>query len=215
MESGILGGSIVLIMAWLLVGGLGIPLPEDVALISAGVLANRGVIHPVVAMLAVFAGVIGGDALLFFTARHFGPRAYDHRLIRRLLPPHRRERIEIAYRRYGGRLVFLARHVVGLRGAVFAMAGIHGMAPRKFLLWDALAACISVPVVVGLGYFGSAHVERMRHGIARTEHYVLLVAVVLVVGFLGWRHTQRLRAATNVPRTEGAAREAAPTHAPE
>ncbi|HEU4726840.1 MAG TPA: DedA family protein [Kofleriaceae bacterium] len=190
-----LGGSIVLVFVWLVIGGLGVPLPEDAALLAAGVLIERGAIDPVLALVVVFAGVLGGDASLFFLARRLGPAAYDRKVIRRVLPPERRARIESAYRRRGGRLVFFARHVAGLRAAVFAMAGIHGMRPMRFLAWDAAAACLSIPFVVGLGYFGARHVERMRAGLAAAHHYVLLAVALAVLGFLAWRHVRKLREA--------------------
>jgi len=193
----LLHGSILLVFAWLAIGSLGAPLPEDAALLAAGVLIQRGAVHPLVAIAVVLVGVLGGDSLLFFLGRRLGPAAYERKLIQKALPPHRRAKIERAYEKYGGRLVFIARHVAGLRAAVFAMAGIHGMRPRRFLAWDAAAACISVPFVMGLGYFGAAHVDRMRAGIAEARHYVLLVAAIAILGFITWRHL-RLRSAAKL-----------------
>lgn len=188
MSDSILHGSIALVFAWLLIGGLGAPLPEDAALLAAGMLIHRGITHPILAVVLVFVGVLGGDAILFFAARRLGPAAYQRKVFQRVLPVERRAKIERAYQRYGGRLVFLARHVAGLRAAVFAMAGIHGMRPRRFLFWDTLAACISIPFVIGLGYFGSKHIDKMRAGIAESHHYVLLVVALGVLGFITWRH---------------------------
>lgn len=188
-----LQGSMVVVFAWLVIGGLGVPLPEDAALLATGVLIERGAVNPVLALIVVFGAVLGGDASLFFLARRLGPAAYERKAIRRVLPPARRAKIEDAYRRRGGRLVFFARHVAGLRAAVFAMAGIHGMRPWRFLAWDSAAACISIPFVVGLGYFGSMHVDRVRAGVAAAHHYVLLAVALGVLGYLAWRHVRKLR----------------------
>lgn len=195
MSDQLLHGSIVLVFVWLAIGSLGVPLPEDAALLAAGVLLDRGAVSLPVAALVVFVGVLGGDAVLFFLARRWGPAAYEHKLFKRILPPERRAKIDGAYNRYGGRLVFLARHLAGLRAAVFAMAGIHGMRPVRFLAWDAAAACISIPFVVGLGYFGARHIERVRAGIASAEHYAMLAAAVGVLAYLTWRHLRKLRSA--------------------
>lgn len=107
-------------------------------------------------------------------------------------------KIESAYRQHGGRLVFFARHVAGLRAAVFAMAGIHGMPPWRFLAWDTAADCISIPFVVGL-YFGSKHVDRVRAGVAAAHHY-LLARALAVLGYLARRHVQKLRGASSGDR---------------
>lgn len=202
--SALLGGSLVLVFVWLLAGSIGAPLPEDAALLGTGVLIHRDLVEPVLAMVVVFVGVLGGDAILFFTARRLGPAAYQRKLFQKILPPERRARLEHAFERHGGKLVFAGRHVAGLRAAVFAMAGINGMRPRRFLFWDALAACITVPLTVAVGYAGSAHVDRVRAGVARFEHYVLAVVVIALLGLWSWHHV-RLLHGDRAPST--------PTHA--
>jgi membrane protein DedA with SNARE-associated domain len=184
----LLHGSMFLVFGWLVVGGLGAPLPEDAAILSAGVLIERGAVSPIVAIVIVLIGVLGGDSVLFFAARRLGPAAYDKKLFKKILPPARREKVEKAYDKYGGRLVFIARHVAGLRAAVFAMAGIHGMRPRRFLFWDSLAACISIPFVIGLGYFGARHIDKVRAGMAHAQHWLLLAVAVAILAFITYRH---------------------------
>src|SRR6185503_8955298 len=188
MSEALLHGSMALVFAWLLIGALGAPLPEDAALLATGVLIERGATNPLFAIALVIIGVLAGDAILFLGARRLGPAAYQRKLFQRVLPPERRAKIERAYERYGGRLVFLARHVAGLRAAVFAMAGIHGMRPRRFFAWDTAAACIGIPFVVCLGYYGARHVDRMQAGLAAAHHYILLVVALAVLGFITWRH---------------------------
>jgi membrane protein DedA with SNARE-associated domain len=186
-----LHGSLAFAFLWLAVGGLGAPLPEDAALLATGVLIHHGVVRPELAVPVMFFGAVGGDSGLFFAARRLGPRAYDRKLFQRILPPGRRAKLEDLYERYGGRLVFFARHVMGLRAATFAMAGIAQMKPSKFLFWDSLAACLSVPLMIGVGYYGSQHVQRMRTGVATVHHYLLFAAMLVAVGILifhSWRH---------------------------
>jgi membrane protein DedA with SNARE-associated domain len=179
MGDALLHGSMILVFVWLILGGLGAPLPEDLAVLTAGALVHHGQVSPVVAVCTVFLGVLGGDAMLFLIARRLGPAAYERRVFRRLLPERRRIRIEEAYRRHGGRIVFFARYMGVVRAAAFAMAGIHGMKPRRFLCWDALAATISLPLMLTLGYLGA--------GVGTVQHYAVLVAIVAVIGGLTWR----------------------------
>jgi membrane protein DedA with SNARE-associated domain len=67
------------------------------------------------------------------------------------------------------------------------------MSVVRFLLWDILALCLSAPVLIGLGYYFSDHLERARKGVARVEHYAVLVAVLGLVGILGWAAIRSLR----------------------
>jgi membrane protein DedA with SNARE-associated domain len=184
-------GSMLLVCAWLLVGGLGIPLPEDAALLAAGVLVFHHAVPPVVGYAGAFVAVIAGDVMLFLLARRLGPAAYERRLFRRLMPPARRQRFEDAYRRHGGRIVVVARHVAGMRAATFALAGIHGMPLRRFVCWDALAACVSVPLVITVGYVGALHVDRVRSGLASAEHFLVVAVIAAAVVLFAVRRWRR------------------------
>lgn len=184
-------GSILLAFAWLAIGGLGVPLPEDAALLAVGVMIERGAVHPIVAVVVVAVGVLGGDAMLFFAARRLGPAAYQRKVVQRALPPARRARIERAYQRHGGLLVFVARFVAGMRAGTFALAGIHGMEPRRFLLCDAAAACISVPIVMTLGYLGAEHLGAVRAGLAAARLWILVALAIAVIGVVAWHVTRR------------------------
>lgn len=176
--------SIVLVVACLVLSGLGAPFPEDLVLLAAGVIAHRGGAMLPLVIGACMVGVLVGDFLLFTTARRLGPAALDKPLFRRLLPPERREKIARTMEKRGPVMVFVARHIAGMRAPVFALAGIHQMPLRRFLLWDALGACISVPLMIGLGYVFSDHIDRVLHGVARVEHWVGASAAVLLTVYV-------------------------------
>jgi membrane protein DedA with SNARE-associated domain len=191
-------GSLILIVGWILVGGIGVPVPEDPAVLGAGALIYHGTFPAVLVLPIVVVSVVAGDFALFSIARKLGPRALERPLFQELLPEHRRAWIEDAFARHGGKLVFFARHVAGLRAATFALAGINGMPARKFLAWDAIGACISVPIMVGLGYGFALHIDRVRRGIATAEHWGVLVLIVVTLVYLAVRayrdHTESVHA---------------------
>ena len=180
---------------WLLVGSLGLPLPEDIALLAAGVLISRGDANVVLAAGVVTVGVLSGDLVLFFAAKRLGPRAYEKKFFQKLLPPARRKRFEELYAKHGGKVVFVARHVAGLRAATFVMAGIHQMDTKRFIFWDGLGAAISIPIIMTLGYLGSEHIELVREGIAHVQHYIVAGVVVLIAAYITWRQVKSIRAA--------------------
>lgn len=187
-------GSAAVLFAALVAGGLGVPIPEDLVLLATGILAHRGMLPLPLAVGVALAGVLCGDLALFLTARRLGTALYEHPRLRRLLPPERRERISALYARHGGRLVFAGRFLSVLRGAVFAMAAVQGMPLRRFLLWDALALCVSVPVVVGLGYAFSHSVDRVVRGLGRVEHLVAILGVLGLVALVAVRALRSRRA---------------------
>src|SRR3954466_6686550 len=77
----------------LLLCGLGLPIPEDLSLISAGALAYEGVINVHQAFFVCLAAVLGGDTLAFLLGRFFGPRVLQSRLFRRFFTPRKQIRV--------------------------------------------------------------------------------------------------------------------------
>ena len=72
------------VFALLLVAGVGVPIPEEVTQLSAGVLAHEGYLRLGIAIPVVWAGIVSGDTVLFLIARRGGPRALESRAARRV-----------------------------------------------------------------------------------------------------------------------------------
>lgn len=85
------------ILGVLTVCGLGVPIPEDVSLIAAGILASMNNISLTGALLAGFVGVMIGDTILYVAGRKFGRRVFTLPLFRRIFTP---ERIALAEKRF-------------------------------------------------------------------------------------------------------------------
>lgn len=180
-------GSYLLMLVTLLLAGVGVPIPEDIVLISGGVLLQRGITGYWATAFTLTAGVIIGDLTIFLTGRKLGPAAFRHRWFARLLPPSRRDRLERLFARYGGGMVFIARHIVGLRAPMFALAGLHGMRISTFLFFDLLAFAISGPLFVWLGYFFSERLEVLLKGVADAKMIVAAIAAgVAAIALAQW-----------------------------
>jgi membrane protein DedA with SNARE-associated domain len=173
-------GSIVLVVAALIVAGLGVPVPEDIMLLAAGVLVSRGEVTYVEALGACAFGVMVGDTMIFGIARKLGPGALDRRPLSLLITPERRTKIEHMFERYGNVIVFMARHMAGLRAPTFAMAGMHGMPLSRFWLWDGLGLCVSAPIVIGIGKVAGDNLDLAKEKLHSTGIYI--VGGVLLVG---------------------------------
>ncbi len=141
------------IIGVLLVCGLGVPIPEDITLISAGLLASWEQISLHGALIAGFIGVLAGDAMLFFMGRKFGRKVFLLPGLRRLFTPDRIAAAEARVKRNGPVICFIARFLPGLRSPVFATAGAMGVHATTFFILDGIAALISVPLWVYVGFW--------------------------------------------------------------
>jgi membrane protein DedA with SNARE-associated domain len=162
----------------LLLGSLGLPIPEEVPIVAAGMLSHQQVMRWWLALPTCIAGVFAGDLILYWAGRHWGERVLDRPLIGRLLTRARLEQIQAGYRRRGALIVFLARNVMGLRAAAFVGAGVVALPFWKFAAADAAAIGYGVPLSFGLAYLFSRHLHAVLAEVHRVEGWIALLVVV-------------------------------------
>src|SRR5207249_1141397 len=124
-----------LLLAIICVESMGIPLPGEVALVSAALLATHGTISPVGVAVSASLGAIIGDTIGYWIG-HRGGKPLLMRLGRRFprhLGPHRIARAERAFARWGVWAVFFGRFVALLRILAGPLAGALRMPYWKFL----------------------------------------------------------------------------------
>lgn len=172
----------------LVLTGFGVPLPEDLILITGGVLAHQGVTRLGWMVPILYLGVLSGDFLIYSFGRQFGETVLQHPHFVRLLTPERRARIERYFARYGTCTVFLVRHIAVLRAPTYVIAGAMKLPRWQFLFWDGLAALISVPVVIGLGYLFADHIDVLQQDLRRFDRWLGLILILGIVGYLLGRY---------------------------
>lgn len=146
------GGTSYLIVFGILVAcGIGFPLPEDIPLIASGYLVWDGTMKGWATFCVTMAGVLLGDSALYFLGRNLGVRILESKA-QTLFPPHKIRRTRAYFRKYGDKIVFFARFVAGFRAVAFFMAGSLRMKYRRFMFLDGVAALVSVPLWIMLGY---------------------------------------------------------------
>lgn len=195
--------SYVGVLLVLLLGSLGAPIPEEIPIVTAGILSHQAVMRWWLALPTCMIGVISGDIALYWLGRRYGERALGHPVVRRMLDRDRLQRIEQAYRRRGALIVFLARNVIGLRAAAFVTAGVVRLTFWKFVLADGLAIGYGVPLSFAIAYFFSAHVTAVLAEVHRVERWaalVVLLALAASVSVVLRRRSQRALAAAGPPR---------------
>ena len=183
----------------LLLCGLSLPVPEDISLISAGYLAHLGIVNVHKVLLVCFAAVLGGDCLAFMVGRRFGARLLDSRLARRFFSPRKQIRVRAYFRKFGSKVIFIARFLPGLRFSIFLSAGMLRVRPSVFLTYDALAALVSVPALVYLAWFFGEHIDHVVSWARRSE-YGILVVVLLVALWFAVKMLRKRRREAVVPR---------------
>lgn len=181
-----------LIFLILFLCGLGIPIPEDITLFAAGLLSYYTVTNVWVMIAASFAGVIMGDSLIFFLGAHYGRRLTKKWIFHKLLPDERLDAVRTRFHKNGEKLLFFARFMPGFRAPVYFSAGTLHIPFRKFILYDGLAALISVPAIVGAVYLFGDRLSDVIEIIRTAEHGILFVISAVILAIIAkWYVTHR------------------------
>jgi membrane protein DedA with SNARE-associated domain len=159
----------------------GVPLPGETILLLSGALAHQGVLDFGDAIVFGVLGAVVGDQLGYWAGRR-GGRAFVLRWGRFVLvTPERLGRAEAFFDRHGGRAVFLARFVSGLRVFGALVAGTSRMPWGRFALYNALGGAVWATAAVSVGYFLWGSISLVEHWVGRAS---LLLSVALALALL-------------------------------
>lgn len=179
----------------LVICGLGIPIPEDLTLVTGGVIAGLGHANTHLMFVVGMAGVLIGDGLMFTAGKLYGQRILSFRFVQRIMTPKRYAQVQDKFDKYGNRVLFVARFLPGLRTTIYLTAGISGKVSHwQFLLMDGLAAMISVPIWVYLGSYGAENIDWLMRKVHQfqTGLYVILAIGVVFLIYRFWKKHHRL-----------------------
>lgn len=185
----------------ILLENIGVPvIPGELALIAGAIYAGTGRINVVALGVTAVVAAVAGATIGYFIGR-LGGRALVLRYGRYVfVREHHLDRAERAVDRYGGVLVIIARFIVGLRELNGIIAGVTGMRPVTFTVYNVVGAVAWVATWVSLGYLAGDHIEAIYTNVTR---YFIYVVIALAAALAGWIML-RIRAARKRRRAGGA-----------
>ena len=174
----------------LVLGIVGLPVPDETLLVFSGYLISTGRLHPLLTFLAGFGGSVCGISLSYTIGRTLG-----RRLVLRYgryfgVTEMRIERAHRWFQRTGDWLLTIGYFIPGVRHVTALVAGMSELEYGTFARFAYAGAAIWVCTFLLIGYFVG---ENWRAAIALVHRYTLaFVAVVLVLGAAVW-WVRRLR----------------------
>ena len=174
--------------------GLGMPLPEDIPLLTAGMLIGAGKMKLVPVAVCAWCGIIGGDCVLYSLGRRYGLNITRVPFVGKHITTQRIEQAERLFAKWGIWVVAVGRLFAGIRGAMVVAAGTIRFNFLKFVIADGVAALISGGLFVWLGIkFGELIKEPWFHKRVNEYGLSIMIAAILIVGFFIGLHFWRKR----------------------
>lgn len=148
----------------MLASSFGLPLPEEVTLVSAGFLAFMGsrpdlfpppyagapVVNVHEAALVAFLAVFGSDFLIYGIGRIGGRKILYHKRLSHLVSESMIKKVENWTAKYGNFAVVVFRFTPGVRFPGHLACGMLKFSAIRFAIIDGIAALVSVPTQIYL-----------------------------------------------------------------
>ena len=188
----------IIAFSCLVAAGIGFPIPEELPIVGAGIwVGHNAEVGPLrwLILPVCIAGVVISDGLLYGIGRYFGPKLLEWRVIKRLLPPQKREQIESNFHKYGVLTLLFARFLPAIRSPIFITAGIMRLSFAKFVIADGIYAIPGVSLLFFLSFwFGDQFrdlVERAEKDLKVIRPLLILLPIAAVAGFLAYHFVRR------------------------
>lgn len=211
-EYGYLGVFLALVGA-----GLGFPIPEELPVLTAGVLCGHAdTLEPGqtelppnrlkwwIMLPVCIIGIVICDGFLYGIGRLWGARLLRLSWVQRnVVTPEKRVHIERNIHERGLMILLGARLVPGIRSPIFVISGMLRMPLGRFLLADGLYAIPGVSVLFWLAYFLTDHMlqvfHNMQHAIDRYKPLVIVSVLSAIAGALFQKYVLTRRVSLGDP----------------
>lgn len=175
------------------------PIPSEVVLPVAGLLAGQGRMSVVLAVVGATVGSVVGALVLYWAGLRLGSERLQ-RIADRLPLVERRDvqRAEDWFDRHGGSAVLIGRCVPVVRSLVSIPAGVERMPLGRFLAYTTLGSAVYNGVLVTAGYVLGSRWTRIGE-YSDYINYAIYAAFAVAIGvFVRKRLRRRSRERTSV-----------------
>lgn len=170
---------------------VGVFLPGDSLLVTAGLLAARGYLNVYLLAPVLTLAAICGNSLGYLIGRATGPRIFNRENSIFFNKKHAIRAHEF-YEKYGRMTIVLAQFMPIIRTFSPVIAGVGGMKFHQFIRFNVLGAFAWVWSMLGIGYFLGNYIPGID------QHIEIVVVIVVFISILpglisGYRARRRRR----------------------
>jgi membrane protein DedA with SNARE-associated domain len=159
----------------------GLPVPGETVVLVGAALAHYGRLSLPLVMLTAMGGAVLGDNLGFFIGRRAGRGVAERFGPYVGLTPRRLNQFDRFFERHGGRTVFIARFITGLRVFGALLAGASELRWPVFLFYNASGAIVWAIAVGIAGYTLAESWDVLERWIGRSGLIGLAAVAVLLI----------------------------------
>ncbi len=192
-EPSMVYGLVTIVMV---LSSLGLPVPEEISIISLGVLSYVGSkpdlfpppfegaphVEVIPAMIVCSLSIYLSDFIVYSIGRSYGPSLFASAWFKKIVPEKRLSTVKTLARRWGRIVPGLFRLIPGVRFPGHLMCGALGIRRTTFLAVDGAVVLTVVPTQIFLiSYYGETVIDLMKR-----FQFILGGLCALILGVLIW-----------------------------
>lgn len=167
---------------------IGVFLPGDSLLVTAGLLAAKGYLNVYALAPVLTVAAICGNSAGYSIGRATGPRIFNRENSLFFNKKHAIRAHEF-YEKYGRKTIVLAQFMPIIRTFAPVIAGVGGMKFRTFITFNIMGAILWIWSMVAIGYFLGSYIPGID------QHIEIVVAIVVFIsllpGLISWYRGKR------------------------
>ena len=156
---------------------VGVFLPGDSLLVTAGLLSARGYLNVYHLVPALTLAAIAGNTVGYFIGRASGPRIFRRENSIFFNKKHA-IRAHDFFAKHGRKTVVIAQFMPVIRTFSPVIAGVGGMTFKDFMTFNILGAFLWIWSMVGIGYFLGSYIPGID------QHIEIVVVIVVFISLL-------------------------------
>lgn len=171
----------------LVLGIVGLPVPDETLLVFSGYLISKGKLHLPATVIAAVAGSWCGISVSYGLGRTLGLG-----VVRRFgkylhVDDTRLEHVHAWFNRRGHWALFIGYYIAGVRHITAVIAGASGVEFRNVILYGWSGGLIWAGLFLGLGYFVGEQWRQAFDLVGRYMHLASYLLIAAAVGYGVWR----------------------------
>jgi membrane-associated protein len=175
---------------------IGVFLPGDSLLVTAGLFAAKGYFNIYALTPTLTIAAICGNSVGYFIGRTTGPRIFNRESSLFFNKKHA-IRAHNFYEKHGRKTIVLAQFMPVIRTFAPVIAGVGGMRFAQFIAFNIVGAFFWIWSMLGIGYF-------LGNTIPGIDQHIEIVVIIVVLisispGIISWYRTRRSRPITASP----------------
>jgi membrane-associated protein len=169
---------------------VGVFLPGDSLLVTAGLLSARGYLNVYTLVPVLTVAAICGNSVGYCIGRATGPRIFNRENSLFFNKKHAIRAHEF-YEKHGRKTIVLAQFMPIIRTFAPVIAGVGGMKFRTFITFNIIGAVLWIWSMMAIGYFLGSYIPGID------QHIEIVVAVVVFIsllpGIISWYRGRRAK----------------------